>query len=205
MTAHEHLDVSGLPAYDISNQAPLWWGQLIMTAIEGTLFCILIATYFYLRLSVDIWPAAGARLPHLSLPTLALAPLILSAFGSYWATEAAKKNNRRGMILGMLLNLVLSAIFLAMRLFEWHSFNFNWASDAHGSIVWTILGLHTFDFVGGMIETLVLLIIILSGRYGEKQRQGVHVDSVVWYFVVGIWLPLYAVIYWGPQVVGTPL
>ena len=37
-----------------------------------------------------------------------------------------------------------------------------------------------------------------------KQRLGVHVDSVLWYFIVLIWLPLYVAIYWGPHIVGAP-
>ena len=50
-----------------------------------------------------------------------------------------------------------------------------------------------------MLETLVLVFCIASGRYGEKQRLGVHVDSIVWYLVVAIWIPLYALVYWGPR------
>ena len=63
MTPNRTVDVSNLPAYNISNQAPLWWGQFLMCAIEGTLFCTMIATYFYLRMSVDVWPPPGVPSP----------------------------------------------------------------------------------------------------------------------------------------------
>jgi len=197
------LDVSHLKPYDISVDAPLWWGQACIAVIEGTMFAILIACYFYVRLRVDVWPPPGDKYPDVLLPTLALIPLILSAGGSYWATESAKKNDRAGMIGGLGLNLVLAGIAFAIRIFEWHSLNFNWQSDTQGSFVWSFLGLHSFDYVAGMVETLVLLIIVVSGRYGEKERQGVHVDSIVWYFVVAIWIPIYVVIYWGPRLVGS--
>ena len=59
MSERRTLDVSGLPPYDISNQSPLFWGQVLMCLIEGSLLCMLIATYFYLRLRVDVWPGAG--------------------------------------------------------------------------------------------------------------------------------------------------
>jgi hypothetical protein len=42
------------------------------------------------------------------------------------------------------------------------------------------------------------------GRSGPKQRLGVHVDSVIWYFLVAIWIPMYVTIFWGPALVGTP-
>jgi cytochrome c oxidase subunit 3 len=80
--------------------------------------------------------------------------------------------------------------------------NFTWKSDAHGSIVWTILFIHSYDVVADLIMTAVLLAFVSTGRYGEKQRIGVHVDSVLWYFLVAIWLPLYAVVYWGPHFLG---
>ena len=119
------IDVSHLPPYEISSQAPLWWGQLCITFIEGAMFLILIAAFLYTRLRVDVWPPPGAQFPHLVLPTLALIPLLASAYGSYLASEAAKKNDRRRMLIGLLLNLVLAAVFFVMRVIEWHSLNFN--------------------------------------------------------------------------------
>lgn len=203
MTDVRTLDVSGLKPYDISTQAPLWWGQFMFVFIEGTMFCILIAAYFYVRLRMDVWPPPGDQFPHKLLPSLALIPLILSCIGTYWASEAAKKDSRSGMIAGLALNLVLAGIALWMRIVEWHSLNFNWMTDAQGSYVWAFLGLHTFDYIGDLVFTAVLLLLILIGRYGPKQRLGVHVDSVVWYFLVAIWIPIYVVIYWGPVIVET--
>ncbi len=204
MIAQRSIDVSHLPPYDISSQAPLWWGQLFLAVIEGTMFAILIAMYFYYRLSVDVWPPPGEQLPHLGLSTLALVPLLVSCLGSYWASEAAKKNDRHGMIFGLTWNLVFAGTALALRLIVWHSFNFSWSSSIHGSMVWTILGLHTLDYVADLIFTAVLILILISGRVGPKQRLGVHVDSIVWYFIVLSWIPLYIVIYWGPRIVGAP-
>lgn len=198
------IDVSHLPPYDISNQAPLWWGQLCITFIEGTMFLILIAAFLYTRLRVNVWPPPGDQFPHLLMPTLALIPLLASAYGSYLASDGAKKNDRARMIFGMVLNLVLAAVFFTMQVMQWHSLNFNWKSDLNGSYVWAFLSLHSFDLVGDAIFTTVLLISVVTGRYGEKQRLGVHVDSVVWYFLVGIWIPIYVVIYLGPRLMESP-
>jgi heme/copper-type cytochrome/quinol oxidase subunit 3 len=204
MTAARTLDVSHLPPYDISSQAPTWWGQVCLTIIEGTMFAILMSAYFYVRLRMDVWPPPGDQFPHLLIPTLGLIPLLLSVPPAYFASAAAKKNDRRGMILNLSLNLAFALIFFIMRLIEWRSLNFNWRADALGSYVWAFLGLHTFDYVFDMGFTLVLLVLVLIGRYGEKERLGVHVDTVVWYFLVAIWIPLYIVVYWGPRIVETP-
>ncbi len=203
MTEVRTIDVSGLRPYDISTQSPLWWGQLMIVFIEGSMFFILIAAYFYTRLRMDVWPPPGDQYPHLLLPSLALIPLILSCFGSYWASEAAKKNSWLGMLGGLLLNLVMAGAALVMRIVEWHSLNFNWKTDIQGSYVWAFLGLHTFDYIADLVFTAVLFILILSGFYGPKQRLGVHVDSIVWYFLVAIWIPIYVTIYWGPIFAGS--
>ena len=204
MTPSHTIDVSGLPPYEISNQAPLWLGQALLCVIEGSMFCMLIAMYFYLRLGLDLWPPPGVQLPHTLAPTLALIPLFFSCVGSYWASQAAKRDDRRWMLIGLSLNLLCAAIFLAFRFYEWRILNFTWAADVHGSIVWAILFLHTFDVIADLLMTAVLVVIIGIRRYAENQRLGVHVDSVVWYFLCGIWVPLYLVVYWGPHIVGAP-
>jgi cytochrome c oxidase subunit III len=163
-----------------------------------------MAIYFYLRLSVDVWPPPGTQLPHIAAPTLALLPLIMSCAGSYWASEGAKKNDRRAMIVGLAANLLLVFIFLALRFREMQTLNFKWNTDAHSTIFWSILFLHTVDVVADLVMTVVLAVAVAVGRYGPKQRLGVHVDSVVWYFLVAIWIPMYLVIYWGPHWVGVP-
>jgi cytochrome c oxidase subunit I+III len=124
------VDVSTLPPYAISNQSLLWLGQLLMCAIEGSLLCILIAIYFYLRLGVDVWPPPGYGPPPVTLPTIALVPLILSCGGSYWASEAAKKDSCSGMIVGIAANLLLAIVFLCLRAFEWNGFKFTWARSS---------------------------------------------------------------------------
>jgi cytochrome c oxidase subunit 3 len=204
MTARRTLDVSHLNDYSISNQDPLWWGQLLLASIEGTMFAILIANYFYFRLSVDTWPPPGTQMPPVLVPSISLFLLLVSCIGTYYASEAAKVDDRRGMTYGMAFNLVTGSAAMVLRGYAWASLNFDHAADIHGSVVWTILGLHTLDAFADMVFTVVLLAIVLLGRQGPKTRLGVHVDSVVWYFVVLIWVPLYVVVYWGPRIVGVP-
>ncbi len=198
------LDMSHLPDYNISNQNPLWWGQFLMTFIEGSLLCILYASYYYIRLSYDIWPPAGVQFPGVALPTISLVLLIASCAGSYIASEAAKKDNRGRVLFGLFLNVVLALGAMAFRIWEWSLLNFDWRVGAYGSIVWTILGVHTLDVFADLLFTAVLIVIFVFGKHGPKQRLGVHVDSVVWYFLVIIWIPAYITLYWGPYFAGAP-
>ncbi len=204
MTPGRSIDVSQLPAYSISSEAPLWWGQALLTIVEGTMFGILIAMYFYIRLSMDMWPPPGIQLPHELLPAIALVLLIASCAGSYLASEAAKRDDRAGMLRGLAINLVLAALAMLLRGISWHDWNFKWTTTAYGSITWGIMFLHSLDVGADLVFTLVLFLLVAWGRRGPRQRLGVHVDSVVWYFLVAIWIPLYVTVFWGPHLVGAP-
>ena len=204
MIPQRTIDVSQLRTFEISNEAPLWWGQVFLACIEGTMFSILIAMYFYIRLRMDMWPPPGIQLPPQLLPAVSLIFLIASCAGSYLASEAAKRDDRRGMIRGLVLNLALAGVAMITRAIAWREWNFKWTSTAYGSITWGILFLHTLDVAADLAFTLVLLILIIRGWSGPRQRLGVHVDSIVWYFLVAIWIPLYVTVYWGPYIVGAP-
>ena len=204
MIAQRTIDVSDLRPYEISSEAPLWWGQAFLAVIEGTMFAILIAMYFYIRLSMDMWPPPGVQLPRELLPALCVLFLVASCAGSYLASEAAKRDDRRGMIRGLALNLILAGISMALRAVAWREWNFKWTTGAYGSITWTIMFLHTVDVAADMMFTIVLVAILALGRHDARTRLGVHVDSVLWYFLVAIWIPLYVTVFWGPRLVGAP-
>jgi heme/copper-type cytochrome/quinol oxidase subunit 3 len=204
VTAQRTLDVSHLRPYEISSSAPLWWGQVFLTFVEGTMFGILIAMYFYIRLIMDMWPPPGVQLPGRLLPALCLVLLLVSCLGSYIASEGAKKNQWGRIVGGLAFNLVFAGIAMVLRGIEWYQWNFKWTTGAYGSITWAIMFLHTLDVAADLAFTFVLLLIFIFGGYGPKQRLGVHVDSIVWYFLVAIWVPLYLTVFWGPYVVGAP-
>jgi heme/copper-type cytochrome/quinol oxidase subunit 3 len=204
MTAQRALDVAHLPDRDVSNHDPLWWGQFILALIEASMFFILIGMYFYVRLSYDVWPPPGVQLPQQFWCAVAWVPFVVSAYGSYRASEAAKKNDTRGMILGLSFNLALGAMAMGMRAIGWWQWNFNWKTGAYGSIVWSMMWLHTLDAVADLVFTAVLILLLLLGYTGPKQRMGVHVDSILWYFIILIWIPLYIAIFWGPRFAGAP-
>jgi len=204
MMPQRTIDVSHLRTYEISSEAPLWWGQVCLAFVEGTMFCILIAMYFYIRLSMDMWPPRGIQIPEEVLPAVCVLLLLASCVGSYLASEAAKKDDRGGMIRGLVLNLVLASAGIICRAINWHGWNFSWRSTAYGSITWGILFLHTLDVVADLVFTTVLVIMLVLGYHSPRQRLGVHVDSIVWYFLVAIWIPLYVTVFWGPHIVGAP-
>src|SRR5437868_15538236 len=58
------LDVSDLPNVVFRSRNPTWWGNVLYMLIEGAMFAMLIASYFYLRTRSTEWPP-GVNPPYL--------------------------------------------------------------------------------------------------------------------------------------------
>ena len=56
MTMRAEMDVGRLADTGFGPRAPIWWGQLWMMAIEGMVFALMIAAYFYLNTRSVEWP-----------------------------------------------------------------------------------------------------------------------------------------------------
>jgi len=192
------IDVSGLPSFAFSHRSPMWWGTLGMMAIEGTVFALTVATYFYLRSHSDTWPMT-ARPPDLLWGTLNTAIMLLSAVPNHLAKRAGERYDVPGVRLWIIVGLVFGLAFIAVRVMEFAALNVRWDSNAYGSVVWTLLGLHTVHMVTDWADTLVLGVLFFTGPLEGKRFVDVSENSMYWYFVVWTWLPIYLVIYWGAR------
>src|SRR4051794_24397412 len=89
------IDVSALPTEVLSSRAPLWWGVLLMVAIEGMMVLIMIATYFYLRQNSPVWPPAGTLPPDMTKGTLTMAVLLVSVIPTYLVERYAQRGGSK--------------------------------------------------------------------------------------------------------------
>jgi len=196
--ARAGIDVSELRSYAFSHSSLLWWGTLGMIAIEGTVFALVIAAYFYARTHSDVWPMSMAP-PDLLWGTLNTAVLVASALPNHLAKQAAEHHQLQRVRLWLCVGLLLAAVFLAIRVMEFAALNVRWDSNAYGSIVWTLMGLHTAHLVTDVADTVVLAVLFFTGPLDGKRFVDVSENSMYWYFVVWAWLPIYLTVYWGAR------
>ena len=50
------LNVAALPDYAFGHQGLIWWGSVGFIVIEGSMFVMVLVTYFFLRTRVPEWP-----------------------------------------------------------------------------------------------------------------------------------------------------
>src|SRR5215213_1769292 len=193
------LDVTFLPTMAFGSRGLVWWWTIGFIAIETTMLAICWISYFYLRGRADEWPP-GRKLPELLLPTVGLALILMSALPMYLVDRAAKRMDERGIRLWLLVCVAFGVAFITVRGFEFARLNVFWDTNAYGSVVWVIFGVHTFHLLSEVMETAVLAVLWFVGPIGEKQYVDTSDNALYWYFIVLIWVPSYFVLYLAPRV-----
>lgn len=198
MSARPVIDVSALPTYTFGHRSPVWWGAVGFMLIEGIGFAMAIAIYLYLLQANRQWPI-GVGPPPLLWGTLNTAVLLASAIPNQWTIRVAKGHDLRGARIGLILCLGFELASLVVRAFEFRNLNCSWDTNAYGSIVWFIMGLHTTHLITDAGDTAVLLALLFRLPVKGKSYSDVNDTCVYWYFVIAAWLPLYFLIYWVPR------
>lgn len=206
MSTRTVIDVSELPHHHFDTYDPVWWGNNLLLAIETSMFAILIATYFYLRQNFTLWPPPVAQLtatlrplPQLGYGTANTILLLLGCIPMILTDRAARRDNRRGSQIGLIICGIIVLVALILRGFEFSAMYFRWDSNAYGSIVWFMLGMHMMHLMILTTEIVLLTTWIFTREFDMKHRVDIVTIGVYWYWVVGIWLLLYAVIYFTPR------
>jgi cytochrome c oxidase subunit III len=199
MNGARTLDVSALPPGAFGSRSLMWWGTLGIVLIEGTVFMLAIAAYFFFASRAPAWPPHGVAPPDLRWGLINTLILFASLVPNELARRAGEQVDLRAVRIWMVACLLFGAAFNVARIYEFRHLNVLWDRDAYGSIVWMLLGLHTTHIVTDFLDTAVLTVLMFTGPVEEKRFIDVEENAVYWYFVVLAWLPIYGVIYWAPR------
>jgi cytochrome c oxidase subunit 3 len=195
----EPVDLSDLPTHGFGSRSPTWWGTFGFIALEGTGFALAGGATLFLASQSPDWPM-GAPPPGLLWGSLVTLALLLSAIPNLFVKRWARQERLWAVRLGLLVMCVAALTPLCLRILEFGSLNVWWDSNAYGSAIWFLLGLHTVHLLTDAGDTLVLTALMFT-RYGKAGRRfsDTEDNAVYWDFVVLSWLPIYALIYWLPR------
>jgi len=198
LAGHQGLDVSDLPDHAFGHQGLIWWGTIGFMVIEGSMFIMVVITYFYLRLRVDEWPPSLSD-PGLFYGTLNLAVLLISGVPNHLAKIAAEKYALIRVQFWLIICVLFGIAMLVLRAFEFTTLNCRWDDNAYGSMVWCLLILHTMHLATDVVDTGVLASLMLTGPVSRPRFVDVSENGLYWYFVVASWVPIYLTIYFAPR------
>ena len=192
-------DVGQLPSVTFGHRSLMWWGTLGFMVIEGWTVALLVAAYFYVRQNYQAWPPLRTPYPSLLIPTINLALMLLSLIPAKIVDRKAKELDGPGVKRWLIIMSAIALPILVVRWWELWAINTRWDTTAYGSAAWTIVGFHTTLLLLDVIDTLGLTLFFHIKRMPVKAFSDTSDNSFYWYFTIGIWIPIYLIVYVGPR------
>lgn len=132
---------------------------------------------------------------------LSTAVIITSSITLFYGHQSAKKNNQKGIVVGLLLTFILGLLFTIFQ-FQGYSELFSQkivfagkSANASGSFLYIITFIHLLHLFAGMIALFVTLIKGLKGRYNAQNMLGIELCSIYWHFLDILWVYLFLFLY----------
>jgi len=194
-------DVSPLADHGFGSRSLMWWGVVGFIMIEGAAFLLGCAAYVFLIGHTQPW-GAGHLPPSLLWGSAFTGLLLLSDAPNAWLSRRAHAMDERVTRTGLVVMSVAGVLLLAVRAFEFTALNAKWDQDAYGSIVWALMLMHTVHLITDLADTMLLAIFVHTHEMDGGRYSDVTDNCLYWHFVVITWLPIYALVYWSPRVLG---
>ncbi len=147
-----------------------------------------------------VWPPTGIEtFDAWHLPLINTLILLCSGAAATWAHHAiAHENNRKDLVNGLILAILLGIVFTFFQAYEYSHATFAFSGNIYGGTFFMATGFHGFHVIIGTIFLAVCLIRALKGQMTPTHHLGFEAAAWYWHFVDVVWLFLFAAIYvWG--------
>jgi cytochrome c oxidase subunit 3 len=166
----------------------LWIGMISMVMV----FAALTSAYV-VRMEKGDW--MRFELPQMFY--ISTAVIMLSSVTMNWTLSSAKKNDFKNIKRAALLTLLLGIVFVVFQFKAWgvlveqKVFFAGKYSNASGSFLYALTGLHMAHLAGGIISILVVWIKSLGQRYNSGDLLGIRLCAIFWHFLDLLWIYLF--------------
>lgn len=171
-------------------------GMLSLIAAEFAIFTIFVVAYlFYIGKSLT------GPMPKdvLEVPIFATICLLSSSWTIHVAVKALQNGRVRTFGTWWFATMALGFIFLVETGREWHHLIFEKgltiSTNLFGTTYYSLVGLHAFHVVVGLIGLTIAMILTLLGRVSQDHSARADVFSLYWHFVDVVWIIVFTVVY----------
>lgn len=175
-------------------------GMTLFLFTEAMFFAGLVSAHVVLRAGQPSWPPPGQpRLP-IGL-TLANTVVLLLSGAAVWRAGASFPHHMKTAARAVWAGVLLGAVFLAVQGLEWArlvAFGLTTSSGVYGATFYALVGAHAVHVAAALVVLLVASRrMALAAREGapDHARVAFTLARMFWFFVVGVWPVLYAVVY----------
>ena len=187
------------------------YGMILFIASEVMFFVAWFWAYFdgffanddvhqYARFAVmGHWPPEGVQLfDPFHLPLFNTLLLLTSGTTVTWAHHALLHNDRKGLLWGLSLTIVLGIVFTIVQAIEYSTAGFQYSGNLYGATFFMATGFHGFHVIVGTIFLIVCLLRAYQNQFTPRQHLGFEFAAWYWHFVDVVWLFLFLAVYiWG--------
>ncbi len=184
----------------------LRYGMALFIASEVMFFVAFFWAYFHFALfpehvsgaEVHVWPPQGIHtFDPWSLPFLNTMILLLSGCTVTWAHHGLLEGNRKALVQGLALTVLLGLAFTGFQAFEYSEAPFKFAGGGvYPSTFFLATGFHGFHVMVGTTFLAVCLVRAIRGGFTPQRHFGLEAAAWYWHFVDVVWLFLFTCIYW---------
>lgn len=129
--------------------------------------------------------------------------LLTSGVTVTWAHHGLRAGDRRTLIMGLWLTVLLGATFTALQAWEYSNAGFHYTGGIFGTTFFMATGFHGAHVIIGTIFLAVCLVRSYAGHFKPEQHLGFEAAAWYWHFVDVVWLFLFSFVYWWTSV-GAP-
>jgi cytochrome c oxidase subunit I+III len=176
----------------------------LLLLVLGIALGSLLLAYFYLRLDNPVWPPSGIALPQPLLAGLATLLLAVAAICLGWAVRQIERGQPDRLRLGLGLGFLLGAAALALVLYEFGQFEFDWSVNAYASIFYTLGGFLITQLAAGLVMAILVQYWAWRGEYSARHCVAVGNLAWYWYALLAGWIIGFATLYFGPLLARGP-
>ena len=132
-----------------------------------------------------IWPPAGIEtFDPWHLPLINTLILLLSGCAVTWAHHAiAHENNRKDLINGLLIAVLLGVLFTVFQAYEYSHAAFGFSGNVYGVNFFMATGFHGFHVIVGTIFLFVCYLRAVKGHFTPESHVGFEAAAWYWHFV----------------------
>jgi cytochrome c oxidase subunit III len=185
-------------------------GMWLFLTSEVLLFGALFGLYAAYRVSYGAEFSRALQENHVAIGTLNTAVLLTSSFSAAWAVHAVKNGRQRAIVTSLGATIVLGAIFLLLKAFEYEShfehgifpgglYRYADLPTAGANVFFTLYflmtGLHALHVIGGLTALAVVLVLAARKRYTEHAHTSLELSVLYWHLVDVIWIFLWPLMY----------
>ncbi|PHQ69554.1 MAG: cytochrome c oxidase subunit 3 [Sneathiella sp.] len=189
-------------------QLGLRYGMIMFIASEVMFFVAWFWAYFSAGLFPSevgggVWPPEGiATFNPWHIPLLNTLILLLSGTTVTWAHHALQHGDRKGLVQGLVLTVILGASFTCVQVYEYSHAAFGFIDGIYPSTFYMATGFHGMHVFIGTVFLLVCLLRAKRGHFTSTHHFGFESAAWYWHFVDVVWLFLFGAVYWwgaGPE------